>query len=104
MSEKIEKTDAQWREILTAEQFKVTRQKGTERAFSGAYWNSKGDGVYECICCGEPLFNANAKFDSGTGWPSFWEPVAERNVSVHEGNSLLMRRTVVTCSRCEAHL
>jgi peptide-methionine (R)-S-oxide reductase len=104
MSAKVEKTEAQWRELLTPEQFKVTRQKGTEHAFTGAYWNTKDDGVYQCICCGQPLFDSATKFDSGTGWPSFGQPVAEDNVSLHEDNSWLMRRTEVTCSRCDAHL
>ncbi len=104
MNGRVEKTDEQWREQLTAEQYHVTRQKGTERAFTGAYWNTKTDGIYQCICCGQPLFDAKVKFDSGTGWPSFWEPVAEDQVSLHADNSWFMRRTEVTCSRCDAHL
>jgi peptide-methionine (R)-S-oxide reductase len=104
MTDKVEKSDAQWREVLSDEQFRVTRQKGTERAFTGAYWNTKDDGVYQCVCCGQPLFDARAKFDSGTGWPSFWEPVAENHVSQHADNSWFTRRTEVTCSRCDAHL
>ena len=104
MDGKVEKSDAEWRSLLTEEQYQVTRRKGTERAFSGAYWNTKDDGTYQCVCCGQPLFDARAKFDSGTGWPSFWEPVAEDNVSLHADNSWLMRRTEVTCSRCDAHL
>jgi peptide-methionine (R)-S-oxide reductase len=104
MTGRVEKSDAEWRAVLTDEQFRVARQKGTERAFTGAYWNTKDDGVYQCVCCGQPLFDARAKFDSGTGWPSFWEPVAENNVSRHADNSWLMRRTEVVCSRCDAHL
>jgi peptide-methionine (R)-S-oxide reductase len=104
MKDKVEKTDAEWRGQLTPEQFRVTRQKGTERAFSGAYWNTKDDGIYRCVCCGQPLFDSGTKFDSGTGWPSFWQPVEENNVSLHADNSWFMRRTEVTCSRCDAHL
>jgi peptide-methionine (R)-S-oxide reductase len=104
MAGKLEKTEDQWRELLTPEQFHITRRKGTERAFTGAYWNSKTDGVYRCVCCGQPLFDSKAKFDSGTGWPSFWEPVEENNVSLRADNGWFMRRTEVTCSRCDAHL
>jgi peptide-methionine (R)-S-oxide reductase len=104
MKDKIEKTDAEWHALLSEEQFRITRRKGTERAFTGAYWDAKQDGIYECVCCGQPLFDAKAKFDSGTGWPSFWEPVAADNVALHEDNSWLMRRTEVICSRCDAHL
>lgn len=104
MSGRIEKSEAEWQAALTPEQFSVTRQKGTERAFTGAYWNSKEDGVYTCICCGQPLFDASTKFDSGTGWPSYWQPIEDNNVSLHADNSWLMRRTEVTCSRCDAHL
>jgi peptide-methionine (R)-S-oxide reductase len=104
MEGKIEKTDQEWREQLTPEQYRVTRRKGTERAFSGAYWNTKTPGIYECVCCGQPLFASDAKFDSGTGWPSFWQPIDKDNVSLHEDNGWLTRRTEVTCSRCDAHL
>jgi peptide-methionine (R)-S-oxide reductase len=104
MNGRVEKTDAEWRKVLTDEQFHVARQKGTERAFTGAYWNTKDDGVYQCVCCGQDLFDAGTKFDSGTGWPSFWQPFAEENVSLHADNSWFMRRTEVTCSRCDAHL
>jgi peptide-methionine (R)-S-oxide reductase len=104
MLEKVEKTDAEWRQLLTVEQYQVTRRKGTERAFSGAYWNTKDDGIYTCVCCGQPLFDSRTKFDSGTGWPSYWQPIDENNVSLHADNSWLMRRTEVTCSRCGAHL
>jgi peptide-methionine (R)-S-oxide reductase len=104
MGGKIEKSDVEWRAALTDEQYEVTRHKGTERAFTGAYWNAKEDGVYRCVCCGQPLFDAKAKFDSGTGWPSFWVPVDDNAVSLHEDDSHFMRRTEVVCSRCEAHL
>jgi len=101
---KIEKSEAEWRKELTDEQFRIARQKGTERAFTGAYWNNKEDGLYTCVCCGQPLFDASAKFDSGTGWPSFWQPADKENVSLHTDRSLLMTRTEVLCSRCDAHL
>jgi peptide-methionine (R)-S-oxide reductase len=104
MNGRVEKSEAEWRKLLTDEQFQVTRRKGTERAFTGAYWNTKDDGVYRCVCCGQDLFDARTKFDSGTGWPSFWEPVAADNVSLHADNSWFMRRTEVMCSRCDAHL
>jgi peptide-methionine (R)-S-oxide reductase len=104
MADKVEKTEQEWRQLLTPEQYHVTRQKGTERAFSGEYWNTKDGGIYHCVCCGQPLFDAKTKFDSGTGWPSFWEPLAEDKVSLHADNGWFMRRTEVTCSRCDAHL
>lgn len=104
MSDKIEKSDAEWREQLTPEQYKVTRQKGTERAFSGELNDSKDPGIYRCVCCGTELFDSDTKFDSGTGWPSFWEPVSETNVASEEDNSLFMRRTEVLCKKCDAHL
>ncbi len=104
MSGKIVKTDDEWQQMLTAEQFQVARRKGTERAFTGTYWNSKEDGVYACVCCGQPLFDARTKYDSGTGWPSFWQPVAEDNVSLKTDRSWCSVRTEVLCSRCDAHL
>src|SRR5262249_61889414 len=104
VGDKVVKTDAEWREQLTDEQFQVTRRHGTERAFTGAYWNTKQDGVYVCVCCGQPLYDAKAKFDSGTGWPSFWQPVAEGNISTKTDRSWLMVRAEVLCSRCGAHL
>jgi peptide-methionine (R)-S-oxide reductase len=104
MSERVEKSEAEWQALLTPEQFDVTRHKGTERAFTGQYWNTKQDGVYRCVCCGQPLFDAKTKYDSGTGWPSFWEPVNEASVSLVADNGWLMRRTEVICSRCDAHL
>jgi peptide-methionine (R)-S-oxide reductase len=104
MGGKIEKTDEEWQQQLTPEQHRIARRKGTEQAFTGAYWNTKQPGIYHCVCCGQPLFDSGAKFDSGTGWPSFWQPVNEEHVSLHADNSWLMRRTEVTCSRCDAHL
>ena len=97
-------TDADWRERLTAEQYQVTRKKGTERAFTGEYWDSKDDGTYRCVCCGAPLFSSETKFDSGTGWPSFYQPTDEKHVKTEPDNSLFRRRTEVLCSHCDAHL
>jgi peptide-methionine (R)-S-oxide reductase len=102
--DKVVRTEAEWRKRLTPMQFRVTRQKGTERAFTGAYWKSKKDGVYQCVCCSQVLFDSKTKFNSGTGWPSFWEPVDEEVITSHEDHSLSMRRTEVVCSRCDAHL
>ena len=100
---KISKTEEDWQQELTPEQYHVTRMKGTERAFTGEYWDHKGEGVYLCICCGEPLFSSETKYDSGTGWPSFWAPVDEQNVETEEDRSLFMRRTEVRCAACGAH-
>lgn len=100
----IEKTDAQWRAQLTPEQFHVTREHGTERAFTGPYWDEKRPGLYSCVCCGAPLFSADAKFDSGTGWPSFSAPVSPDAVDEQSDRSWLMRRTEIRCAACEAHL
>lgn len=102
--EKIEKPLAEWRKQLTAEQFEVTRKAGTERAFTGKYAETHADGLYVCICCGTFLFDSKTKFESGTGWPSFWQPIAKENVSVAADNSLGMERDEVHCSRCAAHL
>jgi len=101
---RIQKSDAEWRAQLTAEQYKVTRQKGTERAFSGALWDEKRPGGYACVCCGAALFRSETKFESGTGWPSFWRPVAEEAVDTEPDNFLWMRRTEVLCRDCGAHL
>lgn len=104
MVEKIRKSDEEWCEQLTPEQYKVTREKGTERAFAGEYYDAKQPGVYRCVCCGQVLFSSEAKFDSGTGWPSFYQPAAGDSVETEPDNSLFMRRTEVLCSRCDAHL
>jgi peptide-methionine (R)-S-oxide reductase len=104
MEGKVEKSDAEWRQRLSPEQYRVAREKGTERAFTGAYWKTKDDGVYQCVCCGQPLFDAQTKFDSGTGWPSFWQPVEGENVSLVPDESAWMQRTEVVCRRCDAHL
>lgn len=104
MTQRIEKTDREWREQLSPEQYKVTRKKGTERAFSGRYHDCHEDGVYHCICCDAPLFDAQTKFDSGTGWPSYWAPIAEEAVTEKVDRTLFMRRTEVLCRRCDAHL
>ena len=101
---KIIKTEAEWRAQLTPEQFRVAREKGTERAFTGQYWDNHAPGTYVCVCCGQELFSSDTKFDSGSGWPSFWQPVDKDKVATEEDRSLFMRRTEVTCSRCAAHL
>ena len=102
--EKVVKTAAEWKSQLSPEQYKVTREQGTERAFTGRYWNTKDAGTYECICCGQPLFRSEAKFDSGTGWPSYWQPIAREAVTEKEDRGWFMTRTEVLCSRCDAHL
>lgn len=104
MSEKIVLTDAEWRERLTHDQYRICREKGTERAFTGQYFDTKTPGTYHCACCGQPLFSSADKFDSGTGWPSFTAPVAEQNVRFEEDRSLFMHRVEVLCARCDAHL
>jgi peptide-methionine (R)-S-oxide reductase len=101
---KITRTDVEWKAILTPEQYRVTRQHGTERAFTGPHRDEKRRGIYACVCCGEALFDAATKFESGTGWPSFWAPLGSGAVSEHEDRSFFMRRTEVRCSRCDAHL
>jgi peptide-methionine (R)-S-oxide reductase len=100
----VQKSDAEWREQLTAQQFHVTREKGTEPAFTGQYWNNKHEGVYKCVCCGTPLFDSSTKYDSGTGWPSFWQPLGQENVDTESDRSLWMERTEVLCRTCSAHL
>ena len=104
MSEKITKPETEWKAQLTPEQYRVTRKKGTERAFTGQYWDTKEPGTYRCICCGNELFDSESKYDSGTGWPSFWEPVADAAVATEEDRTLWMVRTEVLCARCDAHL
>jgi peptide-methionine (R)-S-oxide reductase len=104
MSTKVTKTDAEWKQTLTPEQYRIARQKGTERAFTGEYAHTKDEGTYKCVCCGEPLFSSETKFDSGTGWPSFYQPISDENVGTDEDRTLWMRRTEVTCKSCGAHL
>ncbi len=104
MTEKVRKTEEEWKQLLTPEQYAVCRQKGTERPFTGEYCGLKEAGTYLCVCCGAELFRSEGKFDSGTGWPSFFAPVSEENVRTEEDNSYFMRRTEVLCNRCDAHL
>jgi peptide-methionine (R)-S-oxide reductase len=104
MAERVAKTDAEWKAQLSPEQYEVTRKKGTERAFTGAHWDNHEKGVYRCVCCGNDLFDSGTKFESGTGWPSFWGPIAKENVREEVDHSLMMRRVEVQCSRCGAHL
>ena len=101
--EKIHKTDAEWRAMLTPEQYKVAREHGTERAFSGVYADHHAKGTYTCVCCGEPAYSSDSKFESGTGWPSFWQPASPENVETKEDNGWFMRRTEVHCAKCDAH-
>jgi peptide-methionine (R)-S-oxide reductase len=102
--EKVTKTAEEWRQQLTREQFHVTREKGTERAFTGKYYDNHEQGVYKCVCCSAPLFSSETKYESGSGWPSFYAPMAGQNVELEEDSSFGMRRTEVLCSRCDAHL
>lgn len=102
--EKIEKSEEEWRQELSPEQYAVTRQKATERPFTGKFLYNKTDGVYTCVACGQPLFSSETKFDSGSGWPSFWDVIQTGNVELHQDNSFGMRRVEVVCSRCGAHL
>jgi peptide-methionine (R)-S-oxide reductase len=104
MSEKVNKSEEQWRQQLSPEQYQVTRKAGTEPAFTGKYWKTKDPGTYTCVCCGEPLFSSDTKFDSGTGWPSFYQPLNESAVATHTDQSHGMTRTEVRCAKCEAHL
>ncbi len=103
-AEAVERTDEEWRKLLTPEQYRITRQEGTERAFTGEYHDRKTPGLYTCVCCGTALFSSGAKYDSGTGWPSFYEPVSEHNITTKEDRKLFMVRTEVLCARCNAHL
>jgi len=100
----VSKTDAEWQKLLTPEAYQVTRKEGTERAYSGKYWNNHEAGIYKCVCCGQELFSSVTKFESGTGWPSFWQPINKAGVLNESDNSFGMERTKVTCSRCGAHL
>jgi len=104
MATKITKSDAAWRTQLTPQQYYVTRQKGTEPAFTGKYWNTKTPGIYACVCCGQPLFSSETKFDSSTGWPSFWAPLDDKRVTRETDSDYGMIRTEVRCSHCDAHL
>lgn len=104
MAEKLKKTETEWKQQLTPEQYHVTREAGTERAFTGRYWNTHDTGTYHCVCCGEPLFDSSTKFDSGTGWPSFYQPAEAGKVEEHKDSSYGMVRTEARCSSCGAHL
>jgi peptide-methionine (R)-S-oxide reductase len=104
MVDKVKKSNAEWRKELTPEQFEVARMKGTEPAFTGEYWDNHEQGVYRCRCCGAELFRSDHKFESGSGWPSFWQPAVSDNVTTEEDNSHFMQRTEALCSQCDAHL
>ena len=104
MTEKISKNDKEWQDQLSPEQFRICRKKGTEQAFSGNYWDTKEVGIYQCACCGNELFDSNSKFDSGTGWPSFYQAVGSEKIATKEDSSLFMKRTEVVCNKCDSHL
>ena len=104
MTDQTRKPDSEWRAKLTPEQYRIAREKGTERAFTGAYWDNKAKGTYRCVCCGEALFSSETKYDSGTGWPSFWAPLAPEKVATETDHVLFVPRTEVLCRSCEAHL
>lgn len=104
MTSKVQKSEAEWRDQLTPEQFEVARKKGTERAFTGQYWDNHAAGVYRCVCCGSELFSSTEKFDSGSGWPSYWQPIDASAVRVEDDHSHFMTRTEVLCAKCDAHL
>jgi len=101
---RVSHTEAEWKKLLTTDQYHVTREKGTERPFTGEYWNNHKEGVYRCVCCGAPLFSSETKFESGTGWPSFYQPLDKKNVGEKADDSFFMHRTEVLCRRCNAHL
>lgn len=102
--DRIVKTDAEWRKQLPSDSYEVTRKEGTERPYSGKYWNNHASGIYHCICCDTPAFDSQTKFESGTGWPSFWQPISRANIVESPDNSFGMHRTAVACARCDAHL
>jgi peptide-methionine (R)-S-oxide reductase len=104
MTEKVAKSEEQWRQELTPEQYHVLREKGTERAFTGTYWDEHAEGTYRCAACGAALFSSQTKFESGTGWPSFWEPLEQGTVELHDDSSHFMHRVEVICARCGSHL
>ncbi len=104
MTDKVTKTDKDWKEELTPEQFRVSRKGGTEQAFTGEYWDNHESGIYRCVCCGSELFSSETKFESGTGWPSFWKPIDAGRIEEKDDRSHMMRRTEVVCSKCDAHL
>jgi len=104
MNQQVTKTDAEWKQLLTPEQYRVARKKGTERPFTGTYWNNHEKGIYQCVCCGNELFGSESKFESGTGWPSFWTSIAQNSVKTESDTSFFMKRTEVACSVCNAHL
>jgi peptide-methionine (R)-S-oxide reductase len=104
MTDKVKKSDKEWQEQLSPDQYSVARQAGTEPAFTGQYWNTKDKGTYTCVCCGQPLFSSETKYDSGSGWPSFYKPVEQNAVETHSDLAYGMKRTEVRCARCEAHL
>ncbi|ANV83634.1 peptide-methionine (R)-S-oxide reductase [Picosynechococcus sp. PCC 7003] len=104
MTDKVVKTDAEWQAQLSPEAYKVTRKHGTERAFTGEYHDFKGEGTYNCVCCGAPLFTSDTKFNSGTGWPSYWQPVDDKAIAEKNDFSFFMKRTEVLCAKCDAHL
>jgi len=104
MDDKVKKTESEWQRDLSPEQFQVTRRQGTERAFTGKYWDNHDSGAYRCVCCGAELFSSEHKFDSGSGWPSFWQPVQGENVATASDTTYGMARTEVRCNRCDAHL
>ncbi len=104
MIDKVQKSEKEWKEQLTPEQFRVTRKKGTERPFTGEYYNNKETGIYKCVCCGTDLFSSEEKYDSGTGWPSYWAPINQENIKEEKDLSLFMQRTEILCNKCDAHL